>query len=69
MEDRPDPFKGLTQREQDIALLVCQGLSNKEIAERLYLSPKTVETHLTRAFAKLNVSARGALKGLLDASE
>jgi ATP/maltotriose-dependent transcriptional regulator MalT len=69
MEDRPDPFKGLTQREQDIALLVCQDLSNKEIAERLYLSPKTVETHLTRVFAKLNVSARGALKGLLDASD
>jgi DNA-binding CsgD family transcriptional regulator len=69
VEDRPDPFKGLTQREQDIALLVCQGLSNKEIAERLYLSPKTVETHLTRAFAKLNVTARGDLKGLLDAAE
>lgn len=63
VEDSPDPFKGLTQREQDIALLVSQGLSNKQIAERLYLSPKTVETHLTRAFAKLNVSARGDLKG------
>src|SRR6266849_879725 len=37
VDDRPDPFKSLTQREQDIALLVCQGLSNKEIAERLYL--------------------------------
>src|SRR6266571_1256110 len=69
VEDRPDPFKGLTQREQDIALLVCQGLSNRQIAERLYLSPKTVETHLTRVFAKLNVSARGDLKGLLDAAE
>jgi DNA-binding CsgD family transcriptional regulator len=69
VEDRPDPFKGLTQREQDIALLVCQGLSNREIAERLYLSPKTVETHLTRVFAKLNVAARGDLKGLLDAAE
>jgi DNA-binding CsgD family transcriptional regulator len=69
VDDRPDPFKGLTQREQDIALLVCQGLSNKQIAERLYLSPKTVETHLTRAFTKLDVSARGDLKGLLDAAE
>jgi ATP/maltotriose-dependent transcriptional regulator MalT len=69
VEDSPDPFKGLTQREQDIALLVCQGLSNKQIAERLYLSPKTVETHLTRVFAKLNVSARGALKGLIDAAD
>ena len=69
VDDSPDPFKALTQREQDIALLVCQGLSNKQIAERLYLSPKTVETHLTRVFAKLNVSARGDLKGLLDAAD
>lgn len=68
VDDSPDPFKGLTQREQDIALLVCQGLSNRQIADRLYLSPKTVETHLTRVFAKLNVSARGDLKGLLDAA-
>ena len=68
VEDSPDPFKSLTQREQDIALLVCQGLSNKQIAERLYLSPKTVETHLTRVFAKLDVSARGDLKGLIDAA-
>jgi DNA-binding NarL/FixJ family response regulator len=69
VDDSPDPFKGLTQREQDIALLVCQGLSNKQIADRLYLSPKTVETHLTRVFAKLNVAARGDLKGLLDATD
>jgi DNA-binding NarL/FixJ family response regulator len=69
LEDSPDPFKGLTQREQDIALLVCQDLSNKQIAERLYLSPKTVETHLTRVFTKLNVTARGDLKGLLDAAD
>ncbi len=68
VDDSPDPFKGLTQREQDIALLVCQDLSNKQIADRLYLSPKTVETHLTRVFAKLNVTARGDLKGLLDAA-
>lgn len=68
VDDSPDPFKGLTQREQDIALLVCQDLSNKQIADRLYVSPKTVETHLTRVFAKLNVSARGDLKGLLDAT-
>jgi ATP/maltotriose-dependent transcriptional regulator MalT len=69
VDDRPDPFKGLTQREQDIALLVGQGLSNRQIAERLYLSPKTVETHLTRVFAKLNVSARGDLKDLIDAPD
>ena len=74
MPPRTSPFdpgydKSLPQREQDIALLVCQDLSNKLIADRLYLSPKTVETHLTRVFAKLNVSARGDLKGLLDATD
>jgi len=66
LNDRPDPFAGLTRREHDIALLVCQGLTNKEIAARLYLSVKTVETHLLHAFAKLDVSSRAELKVLLD---
>jgi len=38
--DSPDPFKSLTQREQDIALLVCQGRSNKQIAGRASTSAR-----------------------------
>ena len=59
----------LTPQELQIARMVADGLNNSEAAAAMFLSRKTVETHLTRVFAKLNVSARGALKGLLDASD
>ena len=51
----------LTSREQEIGDLVARGLTNREIAERLYLSPRTVEVHLSRIFTKLDVSNRSAL--------
>jgi len=49
---------GLTRREQDVLLLVAGGLSNPEIAVRLFLSPKTVERHVSGIFRKLDVSSR-----------
>jgi DNA-binding NarL/FixJ family response regulator len=48
----------LTAREREVVDLVAAGLTNREVAERLYLSRKTVETHLSRAFAKLHVRSR-----------
>lgn len=48
----------LTTREREVVDLATAGLTNREIAERLYLSRKTVETHLSRAFAKLHVRSR-----------
>jgi DNA-binding CsgD family transcriptional regulator len=48
----------LTAREREVVDLVAAGLTNREIAERLYLSRKTVETHLSRAFTKLHVRSR-----------
>jgi DNA-binding CsgD family transcriptional regulator len=51
----------LSPREHQIAQLVASGHTNREIAEELMLSVKTVETHLGRAFAKLGVSTRSAL--------
>jgi DNA-binding CsgD family transcriptional regulator len=49
---------GLTRREHDVLLLVAAGLSNSEIASRLFLSPKTVERHLSGIFRKLQASSR-----------
>jgi DNA-binding CsgD family transcriptional regulator len=49
---------GLTQRELEVLVLVAEGLRNPEIAERLYLSPKTVSHHLSTILAKLNAETR-----------
>lgn len=51
----------LTRREREIADLATTGLSNKQIADRLYLSPRTVESHLNRIYVKLEVRSRTAM--------
>jgi DNA-binding NarL/FixJ family response regulator len=56
-----DGVDALSARELEVARLVADGLSNKEIAAQLYLSEKTIETHLSRAYGKLGVSKRAAL--------
>ncbi|MEV4313245.1 AAA family ATPase [Actinocrispum sp. NPDC049592] len=48
----------LSDREREIAQLVANGMTNREIAARLYLSAKTVEGHLARVFTKLDVKSR-----------
>jgi two-component system response regulator DegU len=48
----------LSDRECDVVRLIAQGLSNKEISSRLILSEKTIKNHISRIFAKLNVTAR-----------
>lgn len=55
----PHPF-GLTPREAEVLRLVAQGLPYAEIAERLFLSPRTVGTHLTNIYGKLAVDNRAA---------
>ena len=51
----------LTKREREVAILVVAGTSTKEIAERMYLSPRTIENHLHHAYIKLGVTDRAAL--------
>lgn len=51
-------FDGLTPREREVALLIAQGHSNREIAEALVLSERTVTTHVTSILAKLGFTAR-----------
>ncbi len=53
-----EPSEALTQREMDILKLVTRGLSNKEIAEELFLSMRTVQGHLGSIFSKLGVGSR-----------
>jgi LuxR family maltose regulon positive regulatory protein len=61
------PDHGLTRREIEILPLLDEGLSNREIAARLYIAPVTVKTHLQNIYKKLNVNNRiEALKKLLD---
>ena len=56
----------LTARERQVADLVRDGLTNRLIAKRLYISEKTVEMHLSRVFAKLRVPSRAALAAFIS---
>jgi len=52
---------GLTAREQDVARLLAQGRSNREIAAELVVGVKTVEAHTSRILAKLGFSSRAQI--------
>jgi len=64
---RPAAPAALSDRERDVAELVAEGLTNREIAATLHLSEKTVEKHLARVFRKFGVSRRGAVGPRLPA--
>jgi DNA-binding CsgD family transcriptional regulator len=53
--------ESLTPREMQIALSVADGASNNEVAAALYVTPKTVEYHLTRVYRKLGLRSRAEL--------
>jgi DNA-binding CsgD family transcriptional regulator len=62
---KPSPSGELTPTEQRTVELAASGLSNKEIAQTLYVTVHTVEVHLSRAYAKLGVRSRAQLAGRL----
>ncbi|MFI0355194.1 AAA family ATPase [Actinomadura sp. 9N407] len=58
---KPDAFNQLTPQELRIARLVADGASNRDVAARLFLSPRTVEYHLYKIYPKLGISSRTEL--------
>jgi DNA-binding CsgD family transcriptional regulator len=61
----PEARDQLTAQELQIAQLAAVGLSNREIGQRLYLSHRTISTHLYRVFPKLGITSRGELSAAL----
>lgn len=60
---RPRSHAVLTGRQLDIARLIANDLSNKQIAARLFLSERTVETHITNILNKLGLNSRTQISG------
>jgi DNA-binding CsgD family transcriptional regulator len=60
-----DPLAALTGRERQVAQLAATGRASREIAAQLSLSPRTVDTHLSRVYRKLNLPSRAALASLV----
>ncbi|OFX31740.1 MAG: DNA-binding response regulator [Armatimonadetes bacterium RBG_16_67_12] len=71
----PDPTMGLSAREREVLALVAQGLSNKQIATRLFISENTVRNHLRNILEKLHLHSRveavafAVRRGLVDEGE
>ena len=61
----PEARHQLTPQELQIAQLAAEGLSNRAIGQQLYLSHRTISTHLYRVFPKLGITSRGELRGVL----
>ncbi|MEO5565424.1 MAG: LuxR C-terminal-related transcriptional regulator, partial [Luteimonas sp.] len=61
LNDRESPFDALSARELEVALLLVQGLRQEDIARRLSLSAKTINTHKSRLFDKLAIRDNIAL--------
>ncbi|MER6687587.1 response regulator transcription factor [Streptomyces minutiscleroticus] len=57
-QEEPDVLPGLTDREREILALIGEGLTNRQIGQRLYLAEKTVKNHISRLLAKLGVERR-----------
>lgn len=71
-EDEKDPYSTLTAREQEVMRMLAEGLTTKEVAAKLYISPKTVENHRTNLMKKLGLQSTveliryAARLGLID---
>ena len=58
-------WDALSTRERQVAALVCEGLTGRQVAVRLVLSPETIKTHMRHILRKFNISSRRELRRLL----
>jgi len=58
-------WESLSMRERQVTALVCEGLTGRQIAARLVLSPETIKTHMRHILRKFNISSRRELRRLL----
>ncbi|MGW6599128.1 helix-turn-helix transcriptional regulator [Streptomyces sp. NPDC055036] len=65
-DSAPEALAGLSPQQRQIIGLAARGLTNREIGERLFLSPRTVGSHLYRSFPKLGITARSQLRDLVE---
>jgi len=61
----PDALGELTPQQRQIVRLASDGLSDREIGDRLFLSPRTVSSHLYRSYPKLGVASRNQLRDVI----
>ncbi len=72
--EEKNSYDGLTERERQVLKLIAEGHTNQTIAEKLFISPSTVQTHRSRLMQRLNLHSRADLiqyavrKGLLDSA-
>ena len=62
----PGRLDGLTSQQREIAVLAARGLTNGEIADRMFLSPRTVASHLYRSYPKLGIAGRHQLRDIIE---
>ncbi|WP_037835636.1 helix-turn-helix transcriptional regulator [Streptomyces sp. NRRL F-5650] len=62
----PSAFTELSPQQQQIVQLAARGLTNREIGEKLFLSPRTIGSHLYRVFPRLGITARSQLRDVLE---
>jgi two-component system response regulator NreC len=60
-DQRPDPLEKLTERERDVLAMTAEGFSSSEIGQKLFISPKTVDTYRSRIMEKLQLHHRSEL--------
>ncbi len=66
MDTAPDALAELSPQQRQIVRLAAHGLTNREIGEKLFLSPRTASSHLYRSFPKLGITARAQLRDLIE---